>query len=61
MKCPQKDKFNAKIVQAAERVCWQSARGIYSKTWTVAFYKYVCCKLAVEFYNKMGYIMSERS
>lgn len=33
MKCPKKvrQKFNAKIVQAAERVCWQLARGIYSK------------------------------
>ena len=26
-----RQKFNAKIVQAAERVCWQLARGIYSK------------------------------
>lgn len=33
LKSPQKvrQKFNAKIVQAAERVCWQLARGIYSK------------------------------
>ena len=33
LKCPKKvrQKFNAKIVQAAERVCWQLARGIYSK------------------------------
>ena len=33
MKCPQKvrQKFNAKIVQAAERVCCLLARGIYSK------------------------------
>ena len=26
-----RQKFNAKIVQAAERACWQLARGIYSK------------------------------
>ena len=25
------------------------------------FHKYVCCKLAVEFYSRMGYTMFERS
>ena len=50
MKCPKKvrQKFNAKIVQAAERVCWQLARC-------------ECCKLAVEFYSRMGYAMFEMS
>ena len=44
-------------------VCWQSARGIYSKANRIDHGSSINarCKLAVEFYSRMGYTVFERS
>ena len=44
-------------------VCWQSARGIYSKANRIDHGSSinVRCELAVEFYSRMGYTVFERS